>query len=48
MNLDNLNLVEMSHSEMKETEGGIFALLVGLFMLWGLANLVTGGALAPQ
>ena len=47
MSLENLNLQEMSHQEMKETEGGFFGLVVTLFIVWVYANLVTGGALAP-
>ena len=47
MNLEKLNLQEMSHQEMKETEGGFFGLLVTLFIVWVGANLVTDGALAP-
>jgi hypothetical protein len=34
MNLDNLNLVEMSHAEMTEVEGGI---LIALCFLAGVA-----------
>jgi len=33
MNLENLGLVELNAQEMKETEGGLFFLLVGLVLL---------------
>jgi hypothetical protein len=38
MNLDNLNLVEISHSEMNEVEGGLLIPLT-----WLVAGAVIGG-----
>ena len=47
MNLEKFGVSEMSIQEQKQTEGGFFGLLVGLFITWVFANLVTDGALAP-
>jgi lactobin A/cerein 7B family class IIb bacteriocin len=37
MSLENLNLVEMSHSEMNEVEGGIWPIIVA-FLVGALAS----------
>ena len=47
LELEKFGVAEMSIQEQKETEGGFFGLLVGLFMVWCFANLVTDGSLAP-
>ena len=40
MSLENLNLQEMSHQEMKETEGGLLGLLVGAILGFGMGALL--------
>jgi lactobin A/cerein 7B family class IIb bacteriocin len=43
MSLENLNLQEMSHQEMNETDGGIIPLLIGLVVILVTTN-SCGGA----
>lgn len=38
MNLEKLNLQEMSHQEMNETDGGIIPLLIGLVVVLVTTN----------
>lgn len=44
MNLEKLNLQEMSHQEMNETDGGILPLLIGLAIVLVATNGCGGAA----